>query len=120
MNIAASSYAHIKPSWRQPVQVNRVRCGTLKSVVGNLRLPIGVIVFFLINATSGIEICSKNRCHPEYTLNPFSTFISAACWVDLLPDHEHLTPPNRLNIEQRWNQVMFNTGASASSSLSDL
>lgn len=84
MNIAASSYAHIKPSWMQPVQVNRVCCETLKGVPGDARISIRVPVFlFYQRYIRNLNMFQERMSH-KFSLKPFSIFISAASWVDLL------------------------------------
>lgn len=54
MNIAASPYMQVKPSWIQPVQVNRVCSETIKGVLGNARFSTGVMFFGFFNATGVI------------------------------------------------------------------
>lgn len=94
MNIAASSYAHIKPSWMQRLQVNRVGWETFKGILGNAR----IFFFVFLNWSwtlfwSKLHVESKyvpktkknkTRLRHEHTLKPCGVFISAARQVDLL------------------------------------
>lgn len=51
MNIAAAPYMQVKPSWIQPVQVNRACSETLKGGLGNARFSTGVMFLGFFNAT---------------------------------------------------------------------
>lgn len=84
MNIAASPYMQVKPSWIQPVQGNRVCSETLKGVLVNARFSTGVMFFGFFKCYTRNLTIIQDRVSQEDTLKHFSMFVSAVCQVDLL------------------------------------